>query len=132
MNFNDPFLLILLAALAVLVFFTFRNGRKRQREAAEMQDKILPGAQVMTNFGVFGTIVSKDDEENKVALETTPGTVLSVHRQTIARVITEDDHNADDTVAKSEKENDPQQPLYGERRPDGDDDSTAPRTPVDE
>ena len=36
----------------------------------------------MTNFGVFGTILSIDEEENQVLLETSPGTVLTVHRQT--------------------------------------------------
>jgi preprotein translocase subunit YajC len=41
----------------------------------------------MTNFGVFGTILSIDEEDNRVELESTPGTVLTVHRQTIARVI---------------------------------------------
>ena len=41
----------------------------------------------MTNFGVFGTILSIDEDENQVLLETSPGTVLTVHRQTIARVV---------------------------------------------
>ncbi|HET8780267.1 MAG TPA: preprotein translocase subunit YajC, partial [Agromyces sp.] len=49
--------------------------------------KVQPGAKVMTNFGVFGTILSMDEEENQVLLETSPGTVLTVHRQTIARVV---------------------------------------------
>ena len=49
--------------------------------------EVVPGAKVMTNFGVFGTILSIDEEENQVQLESTPGTVLTVHRQTIARVI---------------------------------------------
>ena len=49
---------------------------------------MAPGAKVMTNFGVFGTILSIDEEENQVLLETSPGTVLTVHRQTVARVIT--------------------------------------------
>jgi preprotein translocase subunit YajC len=83
----DPFTIIMLAVLAVLIFFMFRNSRKRQSEARELQSKVVAGAKVMTNFGVFGTILSIDEEENQVQLETTPGTVLTVHRQTIARVI---------------------------------------------
>lgn len=83
----DPFTIIMLAVLAVLIFFMFRNSRKRQTEARELQTKVQPGAKVMTNFGVFGTILSIDEEENQVLLETSPGTVLTVHRQTVARVV---------------------------------------------
>jgi preprotein translocase subunit YajC len=83
----DPFTIIMLAVLAVLIFFMFRNSRKRQADARELQTKVVPGAKVMTNFGLFGTILSIDEEENQVELESTPGTVLTVHRQTIARVV---------------------------------------------
>ena len=83
----DPFTIIMLAVLAVLIFFMFRNSRKRQADARELQTKVVPGAKVMTNYGVFGTILSIDDDENQVELESTPGTVLLVHRQTITRVI---------------------------------------------
>ncbi len=83
----DPLTLIMLAVLAVLIFFMFRNSRKRQAEQRELQSKVQPGATVMTNFGVFGTILSIDEEENRVELESSPGTVLTVHRQTIARVV---------------------------------------------
>jgi preprotein translocase subunit YajC len=83
----DPFTIIMLAVLAVLIFFMFRNSRKRQADARSLQSKVQPGAKVMTNFGVFGTILSMDEEENQVRLETSPGTVLTVHRQTIARVV---------------------------------------------
>ena len=83
----DPFTIIMLAVLAVLIFFMFRNSRKRQADARELQSKVVPGAKVMTNFGVFGTILSIDEDENQVLLETSPGTVLTVHRQTVARVV---------------------------------------------
>lgn len=83
----DPFTIIMLVVLAVLIFFMFRNSRKRQHDARELQAKVVAGAKVMTNFGVFGTILSIDEEENQVELESTPGTVLTVHRQTIARVV---------------------------------------------
>jgi preprotein translocase subunit YajC len=83
----DPFTIIMLAVLAVLIFFMFRNSRKRQAEAQKLQSSVVPGAKVMTNSGVFGTILSIDEDENQVLLETTPGTVLTVHRQTVSRVV---------------------------------------------
>ncbi len=109
----DPFTLIMLAVLAVLIFFMFRNSRKRQTEARELQSKVQPGAKVMTNFGVFGTILSIDDEDNQVLLETTPGVVLTVHRQTVARVVepSATDENATAT-ATAAVDGDPE---FGER-----------------
>src|SRR5918995_5530494 len=106
----DPFTLIMLAVLAVLIFFMFRNSRKRQAEARNLQSKVQPGAKVMTNFGVFGTILSIDEDENQVLLETSPGTVLTVHRQTIARVVTPVAAAAATEVTSAEGE-----PEFGER-----------------
>jgi preprotein translocase subunit YajC len=83
----DYFTLVLLAASALLVFLMFRNGRKRKKDQETLQATMVPGAEIMTSFGVYGTIVSIDEEANKVALEIAPGTVIDVHRQTIARVV---------------------------------------------
>ena len=106
----DPFTIIMLAVLAVLIFFMFRNSRKRQADARELQSKVAPGAKVMTNFGVFGTILSIDEDENQVLLETSPGTVLTVHRQTIARVVEPSADVVEEAAAVAESE-----PEYGER-----------------
>jgi preprotein translocase subunit YajC len=65
----------------------FRNGRKRKKDQETLQSTMVPGAEVMTNFGLYGTILSIDEEANKVALEIAPGTVVQIHRQTIARVV---------------------------------------------
>ncbi|KRC62906.1 hypothetical protein ASE14_03620 [Agromyces sp. Root81] len=116
----DPFTIIMLAVLAVLIFFMFRNSRKRQADARELQSKVQPGAKVMTNFGVFGTILSIDEEENQVLLETSPGTVLTVHRQTVARVV-EPKADAVEETAAVEGE-----PEFGERL-----DSAPDATPGD-
>ncbi|GAB3130330.1 preprotein translocase subunit YajC [Glaciibacter psychrotolerans] len=83
----DLMTLVMLAVLALLVFFMFRNGRKRKADQEKLQTTIVAGADVMTNFGLYGTIVSIDEEENKVALEIAPGTTVQIHRQTIARVV---------------------------------------------
>jgi preprotein translocase subunit YajC len=84
----DPLSIGMLAILAVLIFFMFRNGQKRKKDLEEKQTKIVPGAEVMTNFGVFGTILSVNEE--KVQVETSPGNVLTVHKQTIVRFLDEE------------------------------------------
>ena len=54
----------------------------------------------MTQHGIFGTLVSVDDDKNEAIIETTPGTQLRVHRQTISRVVEplELEHADDDLV----------------------------------
>jgi preprotein translocase subunit YajC len=83
----DPLTIVMLGVLAMLIFFMFRNSRKRKQEMEQLQLKMVPGAEVMTNFGLFGTLVSIDDENNVATIETSPGSTVRVHRQTLARVI---------------------------------------------
>ena len=124
----DALTLIMLAALAVLIFFTFRNGRKRSRDMAAMQERTVVGASIMTNFGLFGTIVAIDDEENQIQVETTPGTVITVHRQTIAKIITPDEVVTDEAAEDIENGDvDAGAPEYGQRAEGSPVDGTAPK-----
>src|SRR5690349_18173814 len=77
----------MLVILAVLVFFMFRSSRKRKAQAEELQTKMVPGAEVMTNYGLFGTLVSVDELANSAELEVAPGVTVKVHRQTLAKVV---------------------------------------------
>jgi preprotein translocase subunit YajC len=126
----DPLSIGMLAILAVLIFFMFRNGQKRKKDLEEKQTKIVPGAEVMTNFGVFGTILSVNDE--KVQVETSPGNVLTVHKQTIVRFLDEEPtpEATDDVDDASEQVNEDHpaftaEPEFGEIA-DGTDTKQAP------
>jgi preprotein translocase subunit YajC len=131
----DPLTIVMLAVLALLIFFMFRNSRKRQRDLAAMADRTQPGAKVMTNFGLFGTIVSIDNEENQVQLETSPGVILTVHRQTIAKIVEPNEVVTEDEVeAIEEGDVDPgtasgAEPTYGERVADEAETRPAARAP---
>lgn len=83
----DPLTIGLFALVAVMIFFMFRNSRKRKAEAEAMQAKMVPGAEIMTQHGIYGTLISIDDEKNEAIIETTPGTRLRVHRQTVSRIV---------------------------------------------
>ncbi len=98
----DYTLILLAGLLVVMIFFTWRSSRKRKAEAENLQTKLLPGAEIMTQHGIFGTLVSIDDDKNEAIIETTPGTQLRVHRQTIVRVVEDEaplEDVADDEVA---------------------------------
>ena len=96
----DPTLILIAVALAVFVFFQFRSSWKRAKETAARQAAIEPGVEVMTNYGLYGTILSIDEDTNMALIETTPGTVLKIHRQTILKAV------EDETPAVSETEGD--------------------------
>ncbi|MBX3194217.1 MAG: preprotein translocase subunit YajC [Microbacteriaceae bacterium] len=106
----DPLTIGLFALLAVVVFMMFRSSRKRRRDQEELQTKMVPGAEIMTQTGIFGTLVSIDEETNQAIIETTPGTRLRVHRQVLARVVEPDEIPADDAPAESTGD-----PEFGER-----------------
>ncbi len=117
----DPFLIIVVVALALFVFMQFRTAKKRRTEAAELQEKMLPGTEIMTNYGLYGTIVSIDDDTNIAVIETTPGTLLRIHRQTILKAV-EDQVVAEGTEATTDDDQvvetlpeDTAAPQFGER-----------------
>ena len=105
----DVYTIVLLALLAVMIFFMFRNSKKRKAEMEAMREKMVPGVEVMTNFGLFGTLISVDDETNVAEVETSPGTVVRVHRQTLGRVV-------EDTAAVADTDADelPAEPVLGD------------------
>ena len=119
----DPLTIGMLAVLAVLIFFMFRNSRKRKAQAEELQSQIVPGVEIMTNSGIFGTLKSIDEVTNVAEVETSPGTIIRVHRQTIARVVTDEPRSVEEAQARANAEVELNQdsaipvedPEYGER-----------------
>jgi preprotein translocase subunit YajC len=132
----DPLTIGLVLLLVVMVAFMIRNSRKRRRDAEELKNKFVPGAEVMTQHGIYGTLISVDDEKNEAIIETTPGTRLRVHRQTIARVVEPADIDpskdlVDDEPAEAEVNTDHAipagEPQYGERTTEAEKPKRAPR-----
>jgi preprotein translocase subunit YajC len=78
---------VMIGALALLVMFMVRNSRKQRQTQMDLQEKLLPGADVMTSFGLFATLVSIDDDTNVAVIDAGSGTLLKVHRQTLTKVV---------------------------------------------
>jgi preprotein translocase subunit YajC len=93
----DPISLFMIAILAMLIFFMVRNSRKQRATQAELAEKLVAGANVMTSFGLFATVVELDDETNVATLDVGNGVTIKVHRQTVTKVV-------DDEVAQDESE----------------------------
>lgn len=87
---TDPLLLALIAIMALFLFTSIRNGRKRKAQAEELKTQLVPGAEVLTTFGLYGTLVSVDEVAKVAELELSPGNVVRIHSQTIGKVVPED------------------------------------------
>lgn len=104
----DPTLLML-PILGVLIVFMFFNSRKRQKQMKADQEekasKTVPGAKVLMQGGIYGTIVAYDPEnlDEPALVEIAPGTIIEVHSQAILRVVeptvADDADAADETDA---------------------------------
>lgn len=104
MNFADFFLnyglLILLGALLVFMFWNSSRRMKKQREEqAQKARQTVPGAEVLLQGGLYGTIVEFDPDnlDQPAVVEIAPGVDIKVHSQAILRVVTPaDDDDLDD------------------------------------
>ena len=85
----DPISLFMIAVLGLLIFFMIRNSRKQRATQQELQEKLKPGAHVMTSFGLYATVVALDDDTNIATLNVGTGS-LKVHRQTLTKIIEAD------------------------------------------
>ncbi|MCC3282670.1 preprotein translocase subunit YajC [Arthrobacter caoxuetaonis] len=80
--------LLLPVLLGLFIIMMFRKQKKTQKTVQEQRTQMVPGTEVMTQFGLFGTIVSVDQEENKAVLELSPGNTATIHLQALTKVVT--------------------------------------------
>ncbi|WP_438352959.1 preprotein translocase subunit YajC [Microbacterium sp. CJ88] len=94
MNIGDFFgqygLIIVLALLLVFMFYSSR--RRMQKQKAEQESKArqtIPGAEVLLQGGLYGTIVEFDPDnlDQPALVEIAPGVEIKVHSQAILRVV---------------------------------------------
>ena len=120
----DPITILMFALIAVLIFFMFRNGKKRQQAMQELQNGLRPGAEVMLQSGIFGTIESVDDETNRAILRSGT-TTLEVHRNAITQIVAPVDQPEDEAPTTDLAPDD--DPEFGERIANGSQEQ-APKT----
>lgn len=83
----DPTFILIAVALAAFVFFQFRSAKRRKAEAEERMASIVPGVEVMTQSGIFGTLISIDEEENFAYVEIAPKVIVKLHTQAIRNAV---------------------------------------------
>jgi preprotein translocase subunit YajC len=142
---NETVIILIFAVLLIgFMIFSSRRNRKRQ---ANLREAIVPGVDVMTNFGLFGKLLSVDETTNVAEIETSPGTIVRVHRQTLSKVVTpaelapssgEAPRSVEEAMAIANREQaereaatkvDSEAPAYGERIDDPITKATTKRAP---
>lgn len=87
-----PFFVLILVAFYLLII---RPQRARAKAAQQLQESLVPGAEVMTTAGLYGTLTEIRDDS--VLLEVSPGVTLRFAKAAIGRIVPDD--AADDEAA---------------------------------
>jgi preprotein translocase subunit YajC len=95
--------LILIIALAAMLFFTTSRSRKQQRAAAQFRETLQPGVEVMTQSGMVGVVVAVDSDRQLVRIESSDGHVtdwvMPAVKEVPAQFATPVPDDSDDTDA---------------------------------
>jgi preprotein translocase subunit YajC len=113
MAFADFFanygLIILLVLLLVFMFWSSRRRMARQKAEQEAKARqTVPGAEVLLQGGLYGTIVAydADDLDKPAIVEIAPGVEIKVHSQAVLRIVdpVEGAVSEDEFIAAEESE----------------------------
>ena len=100
------FLPVMLVVMVLLLWLPMRRQKKAQAQIKAKQATMEPGTRVMTSFGLYGTVLSLDRDENKAVLEVSPGPSVTVHTQTVTTILddpaTENAAVAQDSIVDGE------------------------------
>ena len=110
---SDYGLIILLVVLLVFMFWSSRRRQAKQKLEQEAKARqTVPGAEVLLQGGLFGTIVEYDptDLDKPAIVEIAPGVDIKVHSQAILRVVTpgEETVPGDDYLGSEAAETEPE------------------------
>jgi len=76
--------LFLVAALAILIAFMFTSSRKRKKQAEALLASVKVGSSVVLHSGITGKVTTLT--EDRVVIETTPGTKIAMLKGAIRSV----------------------------------------------
>jgi preprotein translocase subunit YajC len=122
--------LIFIALLVFAFYFLIlRPQRKRQQAMQQTMNAISTGTRVMLGSGLFGTVVSVGPRQ--VVLEISPGTELTVLKQAISKIVTDDDEDRLDEQDELEEETLTEEPIeHQSGRPVGESTTAASTEPA--
>ena len=98
--------MLLAAAAAAFWLLIIRPSRQRQNAQQTLMSQLAPGRRIMTAAGVFGTVVSVDDD--RVRVEIAPGVVIEMVSAAVGKIVYDEvDDSAGAPAAQSAPELEP-------------------------
>jgi preprotein translocase subunit YajC len=76
--------IIIIVVLFLLVYMTMTR-RSRARQAAQVQSNVVPGTQIRTTSGMYGTVTSVEDNDD-VMVEVAPGVTIRMMKRAVVPV----------------------------------------------
>ena len=77
----------MLAIFSIFYFIVFRPMKKRQQETENMLKELKNGDRIVTNGGIYGTVVSVGDEQ--IQLRIAEHVKIQIAKSAIARLVEE-------------------------------------------
>lgn len=81
--------LLILVLVGFFYLVIYRPQKRRQAKASRTQNLVTPGQTVRTTAGIYGTVVSADDQD--VVVQIAPGVEIRMMRRAIMDVIPDDE-----------------------------------------
>ncbi|HXH35144.1 MAG TPA: preprotein translocase subunit YajC [Plantibacter sp.] len=112
--------LVLFGLAGVMIVFMMVSNNKRKKAAAQTEQKLVPGAEVLTGFGVYGTLISMDRDARKADVEIAPGVIVTIDPRYAGAVVppvvaeTTEDAPAVETIPEDASALDAE-PEFGQR-----------------
>jgi preprotein translocase subunit YajC len=94
-----PFFVLILVAFYLLII---RPQRARAKAAQQLQESLVPGVEVMTTAGLYGTLTEIRDDS--VLLEVSPGVTVRFAKAAVGRIVTDDTAEDDDAEDAGESQ----------------------------
>jgi len=95
----NPMLIILIVLFALMIFMMFRNKKKAAAAQEEKKAQLVPGAEIMTTAGIYGTVLSVNTETNRVEVQVAPGQVITFDVRAISQFVTAADEAPSESPA---------------------------------
>ncbi len=80
-----PLLFVILATFAIFYFILIRPQQRKQKQVRKMIEELKKGDRVMTNGGIFGTVVGF--KENIAVVKIDENTKIEILKSAIANVV---------------------------------------------
>jgi preprotein translocase subunit YajC len=96
------FLVPMLAIFAVVYFLLLRPMRKQDQERQKLASNLKKNDEVLTNSGIYGTIVDVSEGEDKITVKVADNVRVKMTRGSILRNLTNEEEAAKQAKAAKE------------------------------